>query len=293
MSRQITSAIFEGLEGMPNRSLYNSMKTGFSTFIEGVADSGTDPFVKLDEINTAWKPTPDNTDPEAFGVFMMISNQKPKEQIGEVAKGHEGDPDFGTKDIGYGITWKDIADWSKRDIMQEGIGKKLAPLALAGAVGLGAGIGIGPKVHETAHNMVDGVKKEWRAAKNFNKALDTASKWNASSKQLPDNWKYVDDSEKPGLYSDSLYDTSLEELKHENSLIFPSERIRVGWMVSPDGKTVMSTITGRVHKTQKSFFDDDFEKKDLGKSNHPGLLYIDRSLENRAYPWDVEALIGK
>lgn len=292
MSRKITPAIFEGLEGMPNRSLYNTMKTGFTTFIEGIADSGTDPFVKLDEINTAWKPTPDNTDPEAFGVFMMISNQKPKEQIGEVAKGHEGDPDFGTKDIGYGITWKDIADWSKRDIMQEGIGKKLAPLALAGAVGLGAGIGIGPKVHETAHNIADSAKKEWRAAGNFNSAMNSASKWNASS-DLLGNWKYVDVKDKPGIYSDSLNHTSLSELQNENSSIFPSEKIKVGWKVSPDGKTIMSTITGRVYKTNKSFFDPSFTAADLGKPVGVGVLYIDKSLEDSAFPWDVEALYGK
>lgn len=292
MGRISEGAIFGGLGGMSNRPLLNTMRKAYTTFVEGIADGRPDPFVKLDEIYTMEEPSEDSVSTDALDVFSLISAKAPMHDIAAKAESHLDDPDYGTKDIGYGITWKDITEWAKRGAMCEGIGSKFAaPLALA--AGIGAGVGLSSdRAHDMASNFVDDVKHNWQAAGNYNSAMSSASKWNASA-DLLGNWKYVDRSEKPGIYSDSLNHTNLNELEGERNEVLPGETIKVGWKVSPDGTTVMSTVTGRVYKPTKSFFDKDFDRSDLGKPVGVGVLYIDKTLDDVAFPWDVEALYGK
>lgn len=298
MLRDNAQAIFGGMDAMKNIPLLNTMRTGYATFIEGIADSGTDAFVKLDEIRSVWKEVPNGKDP----VFTKIVDGKVRlEDIADEAKGHEKDEDYDTKDIGFGVTWKDIYDWAKRgNVITEGvvgdigkkIAKKVAPLAVAAGVGFGAGVGAGPAVKGAVNDVEKAAKQSWHDAGNWNAAMNSASRWNASA-DLLGNWKYVDYKDKPGVYSDSLNHTALSEIAGEESMVYPSERIKVGWKVAPDGKTLMSTVTGRVYKPAKSFFDKDFKREDLGAPVGVGVLYIDKSLDDVAFPWDVEAMYGK
>ena len=289
MPSNMECAVFNGLYTMKNVALLNSMHSGYMTFVEGIADSRTDPYVILDEIRTAWKPSPDSTVPEAADVFDMISGGDDTARISEAASAHSSEPDYATKDIGYGITWKDVAEWANRgECLTESVAKKLAPLALAFATG----VGLGPSIHNAVADKYNNAKVEWNSAKDFNRALKSASQWNASAGLLG-KWRYIDYKDKPGIYTDSLCHTSLSDLEGERSMVNPNERIKVGWIVSPDGDTLMSTVTGRVYRPSKSFDDPTFTREDLGPSQGVGVLYIDKGLVDDAYPWDIEAVYGK
>lgn len=71
-------------------------------------------------------------------------------------------------------------------------------------------------------------------------------------------WKFVSAKDRPELYSDSLNGMPMSEIdKHPHT--------DFGWLVSPDGRTYYSTVTGKVFKMPEGQTFDDVTKDNRGK----------------------------
>lgn len=178
----------------------------------------------------------------------------------------------------------------------EGIGdflkKKVAPAAVGAALTLGAmhAGDIKDTISDTAKDYRQAVAEMGRDGY----TLQEVSEWNFSGERLEDKmgWKYVDAKDKPGIYSDSFRSMSLDSIDGQPNIMDPNEKLKVGWYVSPDGKKVFSTVTGKVFFTDKPFTDPSFTKADLGEHDGVGLMYIPGAKEF-AYPWDDRAMYGR
>lgn len=71
-------------------------------------------------------------------------------------------------------------------------------------------------------------------------------------------WKFVSAKDRPELYSDSLNGMPMSEIdKHPHT--------DFGWLVSPDGRTYYSTVTGKVFKMPEGQTFDDVTPENRGE----------------------------
>lgn len=71
-------------------------------------------------------------------------------------------------------------------------------------------------------------------------------------------WKFVSAKDRPDLYSDSLNGMPMSEIDKAPHTDF-------GWLVSPDGRTYYSTVTGKVFQMPEGQTFDDVTKDNRGK----------------------------
>ena len=169
--------------------------------------------------------------------------------------------------------------------------KNAIGLAIAAALGAGAAVGV-PKVVDAAKDLKHNVQEQITQDNNELQVVNQVARWNLSGQNIGNKqgWKYVDYKEKPGVYGPHFKGVPLSELEHESNPR-THEPLKIGWYVNGDGTEVFSTVTGKYFKLNKSFFDENFTRNDLGDAAGVGAKYILPT--DDCYDWDLDAYYGK
>jgi hypothetical protein len=166
------------------------------------------------------------------------------------------------------------------------------PLAISAALGAGAAT-VAPKavddVRDAGHKATEMVQK----SHDFVATAEQVQKWNRTGAIIGENmdgWKYVDRTQKPGVYGPHFRGVSMDELAAEDNRM-DGGKLKLGWWVSPDGHKVFSTVTGKYFEPKKDFNDPSFTRADLGNPVGVGGHYV--LPEDKCSEWDNEAYYGK
>lgn len=169
--------------------------------------------------------------------------------------------------------------------------KNAIGLAIAAALGAGGMAGV-PKAFDAAKDVKHNIQEQIVKDDKEMQVVNQVAQWNLSGQNIGNKkgWRYVDYKDKPGIYGPHFNNVSLADLEHEQSPR-THEPLQIGWYVSGDGKQVFSTVTGKYFKLNKSFYDNNFARNDLGEAAGVGARYI--LPVNDCYDWDLDKYYGE